>query len=97
MDCGREVGGAGKGASGGGDMVSIMRVGGAEELLSVYRAGDVLRGPVSALVLALLMCARSDEAIRGVGVKDVKDEIGVPDSSFDSNRLGSPVVGEAGP
>lgn len=77
-------------------MVVVMRVGGAEELLVVVRGGDVLRG-ASALVLAVLMRARSEEVDRGVGVYEVREEMGVPDSSLDSRRRGSLAVGEVGP
>ena len=74
VEWGRAVGGAGKGACGGGDRVLRTLVGGAEELLTEYRAGDRLRGW---------------SAEGGIGVNDDNEDIGVPDSSFDSDLLGS--------
>ena len=61
-------------------------------------------GP-STLARAVAERLRSEETARGVGVKEVRDEMGVPDSSLEDRRRGSLkdgrrgslVVGEVGP
>lgn len=64
-----------------------------------------MRDGTSTLARAVAERLRSDETARGVGVKEVSDEMGVPDSSREDRRRGSAkegrcgslVVGEVGP